>query len=116
MQGRRLHADGWFPAGNGNNEFTNLPRKFNVAYVGSKELFEHPDINDIAYYPAKNAAGEMGCDPELSTLDRVKPSTLHPRWGTTLIPEPWMGCNPTPFTLNAFWQGEVQPYTFNLKT
>lgn len=45
--------------GLGNPEFANLPRKFNVCFVGSKELYEHPDINDIAYYPAKNAAGEM---------------------------------------------------------
>ena len=72
------HADGWFLAGMGNNDFSNLPRKFNVCYVGSKELFEHPDINDIAYYPAKNAAGEMGCNPAPFTL-HPSPSTLNPQ-------------------------------------
>jgi ferredoxin-nitrite reductase len=54
--------------GNGNPEFSNLPRKFNVCFVGSKELYEHPDINDIAYYPAKNAAGEMGWNIEIGGL------------------------------------------------
>lgn len=54
--------------GEGNPEYSNLPRKFNVCYVGSNEMFEHPDINDIAYIPAKNAAGEMGWNIEVGGL------------------------------------------------
>ena len=46
--------------GNGNPEFSNMPRKFNVCFVGSKEMYEHPDINDIAYLPSKGPNGEMG--------------------------------------------------------
>jgi len=54
--------------GNGNPEFTNLPRKFNVCFVGSKEMYEHPDINDIAYLPSKGANGEMGWHIEVGGL------------------------------------------------
>ncbi|KAI4318401.1 hypothetical protein MLD38_032108 [Melastoma candidum] len=36
----------------GNTDFTNLPRKWNVAVVGSHDLYEHPHINDLAYMPA----------------------------------------------------------------
>jgi ferredoxin-nitrite reductase len=43
--------------GMGNPDFTNLPRKFNVCFVGSKEMYEHPHINDIAYVPAVDANG-----------------------------------------------------------
>jgi len=55
-------------AGKGNPEFANLPRKFNVCYVGSKEMFEHPDINDIAYMPAKDKDGNMGWNIEVGGL------------------------------------------------
>lgn len=36
----------------GHKEISNLPRKFNVAVVGTHDLYEHPHINDIAYLPA----------------------------------------------------------------
>ncbi|KAM1152063.1 hypothetical protein EV1_034372 [Malus domestica] len=36
----------------GNPNVTNLPRKWNVAVVGTHDLFEHPHINDLAYMPA----------------------------------------------------------------
>jgi len=54
--------------GEGNPDYTNLPRKFNVCYVGSKEMFEHPDINDIAYIPAKDASGAMGWNIDVGGL------------------------------------------------
>jgi len=54
--------------GNGNPEYTNLPRKFNVCFVGSNEMYEHPDINDIAYIPAKNDKGEMGWNIDVGGL------------------------------------------------
>lgn len=55
-------------SGNGNPEFSNLPRKFNVCYIGSKEMYEHPDINDIAYLPSKGPSGEMGWHVEVGGL------------------------------------------------
>ncbi|XP_010467309.1 PREDICTED: ferredoxin--nitrite reductase, chloroplastic [Camelina sativa] len=36
----------------GNPDFTNLPRKWNVCVVGTHDLYEHPHINDLAYMPA----------------------------------------------------------------
>ncbi len=38
--------------GEGNYEFTNLPRKFNIALEGSREDSIHSEINDIAFLPA----------------------------------------------------------------
>jgi len=55
-------------SGKGNPALANLPRKFNVCYVGSKEMFEHPDINDIAYLPAKDKDGNMGWNIDVGGL------------------------------------------------
>ncbi|MEL6764888.1 MAG: ferredoxin--nitrite reductase, partial [Cyanobacteria bacterium J06607_6] len=38
--------------GEGNYDFTNLPRKFNIALEGSREDSIHSEINDIAFIPA----------------------------------------------------------------
>ncbi|MEO1619885.1 MAG: ferredoxin--nitrite reductase [Cyanobacteria bacterium J06632_3] len=38
--------------GEGNYDFTNLPRKFNIAIEGSREDSIHSEINDIAFIPA----------------------------------------------------------------
>ncbi|WP_017660780.1 ferredoxin--nitrite reductase [Baaleninema simplex] len=38
--------------GEGNAEFTNLPRKFNIAVAGSPDNSVHAEINDIAFVPA----------------------------------------------------------------
>ncbi len=38
--------------GQGNPEFTNLPRKFNIAIAGGRDNSVHAEINDIAYVPA----------------------------------------------------------------
>lgn len=38
--------------GEGNPEFTNLPRKFNIAIEGSRDNSVHAEINDIAFVPA----------------------------------------------------------------
>ena len=54
--------------GQGNPDFTNMPRKFNVCYVGSKEMFEHPHINDIAFVPALNDKGEKGWNVEVGGI------------------------------------------------
>ena len=36
----------------GNYEFTNLPRKFNIAIEGGRDNSVHAEINDIAFVPA----------------------------------------------------------------
>lgn len=36
----------------GNDEFTNLPRKFNIAIAGCRDNSIHAEINDIAFVPA----------------------------------------------------------------
>ncbi|MDY6937241.1 MAG: ferredoxin--nitrite reductase [Cyanobacteriota bacterium] len=38
--------------GEGNPEFTNLPRKFNIAIAGGRDNSVHAEINDIAFVPA----------------------------------------------------------------
>jgi ferredoxin-nitrite reductase len=39
-------------SGEGNPEFTNLPRKFNIAIEGGRDNSVHAEINDIAFVPA----------------------------------------------------------------
>ena len=43
----------------GNYDFTNLPRKFNIAIEGGRDNSVHAEINDIAFVPAYND-GELG--------------------------------------------------------
>lgn len=38
--------------GEGNSNFTNLPRKFNIAIAGCRDNSVHAEINDIAFVPA----------------------------------------------------------------
>jgi ferredoxin-nitrite reductase len=38
--------------GVGNPEFTNLPRKFNIAIAGGRDNCVHAEINDLAFVPA----------------------------------------------------------------
>ncbi len=46
--------------GEGNPEFTNLPRKFNIAIEGGRDNSVHAEINDIAFVPAyKDGVGDM---------------------------------------------------------
>ncbi|MGD1854492.1 MAG: ferredoxin--nitrite reductase [Leptolyngbyaceae cyanobacterium] len=45
--------------GEGNYDFTNLPRKFNIALEGSTDNSIHAEINDIAFVPAYKD-GELG--------------------------------------------------------
>jgi ferredoxin-nitrite reductase len=45
--------------GEGNPEFTNLPRKFNIAIAGGRDNSVHAEINDLAFVPAYKGAGEQ---------------------------------------------------------
>ncbi|AFZ00089.1 ferredoxin--nitrite reductase [Calothrix sp. PCC 6303] len=38
--------------GEGNSEFSNLPRKFNIAITGGRDNSVHAEINDLAFIPA----------------------------------------------------------------
>mmetsp|Transcript_14615 Transcript_14615/g.19232 ORF Transcript_14615/g.19232 Transcript_14615/m.19232 type:complete len:583 (+) Transcript_14615:54-1802(+) len=44
----------------GNPEFTNLPRKLNIAISGGRDDFAHTSINDVGFQPIANEKGEMG--------------------------------------------------------
>lgn len=46
--------------GEGNYDFSNLPRKFNIALEGSREDSIHSEINDIAFIPAFKGGVEGG--------------------------------------------------------
>ncbi|MBD1937007.1 ferredoxin--nitrite reductase [Microcoleus sp. FACHB-68] len=45
--------------GEGNPEFSNLPRKFNIAIEGGRDNSVHAEINDVAFVPAYNN-GQLG--------------------------------------------------------
>ncbi|AFZ35094.1 precorrin-3B synthase [Stanieria cyanosphaera PCC 7437] len=45
--------------GQGNYDFTNLPRKFNIAIEGGRDNSVHAEINDIAFVPAYKE-GQLG--------------------------------------------------------
>ena len=45
--------------GEGNREFTNLPRKFNIAIAGGRDNSVHAEINDLAFIPAYQGDGEQ---------------------------------------------------------
>jgi ferredoxin-nitrite reductase len=45
--------------GQGNYQFTNLPRKFNIAIEGGRDNSVHAEINDVAFVPAYKE-GELG--------------------------------------------------------
>ncbi|MCW5312348.1 ferredoxin--nitrite reductase [Nostoc sp. KVJ3] len=46
--------------GEGNPEFSNLPRKFNIAIAGGRDNSVHAEINDLAFVPAfKEGTGQI---------------------------------------------------------
>jgi ferredoxin-nitrite reductase len=44
--------------GVGNSEFSNLPRKFNIAITGGRDNSVHAEINDLAFVPAFKEEGK----------------------------------------------------------
>ncbi len=76
--------------GEGNPEFSNLPRKFNIAVAGCRDNSVHAEINDIAYIPAfKNGAigfnvlvggffSAKRCDAAIPLHAWVKPEDVVP--------------------------------------
>jgi ferredoxin-nitrite reductase len=53
--------------GEGNPEFTNLPRKFNIAITGGRDNSVHAEINDLAFVPAFLEEGGSGGQGEGET-------------------------------------------------
>ena len=51
--------------GKGNPEFTNLPRKFNIAIAGGRDNSVHAEINDLAFVPAYKEGGDHKGTPLL---------------------------------------------------
>jgi ferredoxin-nitrite reductase len=45
-------------SGEGNPEFSNLPRKFNIAITGGRDNSVHAEINDLAFVPAFKTSPE----------------------------------------------------------
>ncbi|MBD2308889.1 ferredoxin--nitrite reductase [Chroococcidiopsis sp. FACHB-1243] len=61
--------------GEGNPEFTNLPRKFNIAITGGRDNSVHAEINDLAFVPAfkegsRESVGAHGCAPVQESQER----------------------------------------------
>ncbi|MDZ8034081.1 ferredoxin--nitrite reductase [Nostoc sp. DedSLP04] len=56
--------------GEGNPEFSNLPRKFNIAIAGGRDNSVHAEINDLAFVPAFKEAGEQNF-PSADSHDKI---------------------------------------------
>jgi ferredoxin-nitrite reductase len=67
--------------GEGNPEFSNLPRKFNIAITGGRDTSVHAEINDLAFVPA--------CREDGGTRGRRETGNLSP----TLSASPIFGFN-----------------------
>jgi len=50
--------------GVGNSEFSNLPRKFNIAITGGRDNSVHAEINDLAFVPAFKEEGKEFSSPQ----------------------------------------------------
>jgi ferredoxin-nitrite reductase len=82
----RLVQDMITANGVGNPEFTNLPRKFNIAIEGGRDNSVHAEINDIAFVPAYRE-GRLG-------FNVLVGGSFPPV--AALPPFPWMpGCRQT---------------------
>lgn len=66
--------DSWYSGdGQGNPEWCNMPRKFNICISGGRDDFAHTHINDIGLQPVKHAAtGEMGFNVVLGGYFSIK--------------------------------------------
>ncbi|NJL63915.1 MAG: ferredoxin--nitrite reductase [Methylacidiphilales bacterium] len=53
-------------SGQGNSEFSNLPRKFNIAIAGGRDNSVHAEINDLAFVPAFKDISPESVSPEKS--------------------------------------------------
>eukprot|EP00180_Rhodochaete_pulchella_P003287 Plantae.Rhodophyta-Rhodochaete_pulchella.ctg5476.p1 GENE.Plantae.Rhodophyta-Rhodochaete_pulchella.ctg5476~~Plantae.Rhodophyta-Rhodochaete_pulchella.ctg5476.p1 ORF type:complete len:383 (-),score=68.57 Plantae.Rhodophyta-Rhodochaete_pulchella.ctg5476:207-1268(-) len=72
----------------GNPEFTNLPRKFNIAVSGSRDDFAHTHINDLGFVPAVDpATGEWGFNVIVGGLFSIKRNDMSVAMDTWVSPD-----------------------------
>eukprot|EP01036_Dinobryon_divergens_P027781 gene27781-36608_t len=66
--------DSWYSGnGQGNPEWANLPRKFNIAISGSRDDFAHTHINDIGLIPVPHkVTGKIGFNVMLGGYFSIK--------------------------------------------
>ncbi|BAZ52486.1 ferredoxin--nitrite reductase [Nostoc sp. NIES-4103] len=71
--------------GEGNPEFTNLPRKFNIAITGGRDNSVHAEINDLAFVPAFKEAGVQGCRGAGGEVENSSSSPSSPVFGFNIL-------------------------------
>jgi ferredoxin-nitrite reductase len=83
--------------GEGNSEFTNLPRKFNIAITGGRDNSVHAEINDLAFVPAfkegtrdwgletREKQGSRGAEGQRSNAQSPIPDPQSPVFGFNVL-------------------------------
>ncbi|GAA6617683.1 ferredoxin--nitrite reductase [Scytonema sp. NUACC26] len=72
--------------GEGNPEFTNLPRKFNIAITGGRDNSVHAEINDLAFVPAfQEGTRDWGLGTGEETTQSPIASPQSPAFGFNIL-------------------------------
>ncbi|AFY32552.1 ferredoxin--nitrite reductase [Calothrix sp. PCC 7507] len=72
--------------GEGNAEFTNLPRKFNIAIAGGRDNSVHAEINDLAFVPAfKEGTRDWGLGTGEKSSQSPIPNPQSPIFGFNIL-------------------------------
>ncbi|MEH2290572.1 ferredoxin--nitrite reductase [Nostoc sp.] len=72
--------------GKGNPEFSNLPRKFNIAIAGGRDNSVHAEINDLAFVPAfKEKTGDWGLGTGQEFSQSPIPNPQFPIFGFNIV-------------------------------
>ncbi|WP_375506818.1 ferredoxin--nitrite reductase [uncultured Nostoc sp.] len=80
--------------GEGNPEFSNLPRKFNIAIAGGRDNSVHAEINDLAFVPAfKEGTGDWGLGTGQEFSQSPIPNPHYPLSPEGVPPSPIFGFN-----------------------
>ena len=72
--------------GEGNPEFSNLPRKFNIAIAGGRDNSVHAEINDLAFVPAfKEGTGDWVLGTGQDFSQSPIPNSQSPIFGFNIL-------------------------------
>ncbi|MHC0061671.1 ferredoxin--nitrite reductase [Nostoc sp. UIC 10890] len=72
--------------GEGNPEFSNLPRKFNIAIAGGRDNSVHAEINDLAFVPAfKEGTGDWVLGTGEKSSQSPIPNPQSPIFGFNIL-------------------------------
>ncbi|MBC1240194.1 ferredoxin--nitrite reductase [Nostoc sp. 2RC] len=71
--------------GEGNPEFSNLPRKFNIAITGGRDNSVHAEINDLAFVPAFREDGGTRGRGETGNLSPTLSASPSPIFGFNVL-------------------------------